>query len=136
MFVNCTPTDHANSPSADCREHDEHHEHHEHHHHPRGDVGTAPNVIYCSGISDCELSIYYPTCGDPDMITCVAPNSPPGAPKECVYRVSEDAGCFCLERDLRACTIGSGGSGGGSQGVQHCVATGGWATGWGGCGGI
>ena len=136
LFVNCTPNDHAKSPPVECGEDHEHHEHHEHHHHhpDGGALGTAPNVIYCTTLSNCTDSVYFPTCGDSSMVTCIAPNSPPGAPKECVYRVSEDAGCFCLERDISACGSG-GGTGGGSQGIQHCLATGGWTTGWGGCGG-
>jgi len=134
LFVNCTPTDHANSPPVECRDAHEHHEHEHHHPHPDGGLGTAPNVIYCTTVSNCTDSAYYPICGDADMVTCVAPNTPPGANKECIYRVSEDVGCFCLERDIRACGSG-GGTGGGSQGIQHCLATGGWTTGWGGCGG-
>ncbi len=127
LFVNCTPTDHANSPTADCRKPGTHHEHHRR----RTDTGDAGlrEIIYCRGDIDCSESPDFPVCGDYDMATCVAPNSPPAAPKECIFRVSEDVGCFCLESDIRACTTT-----GNTAGIQHCVATDTWATGWGGCG--
>lgn len=127
LFVNCTGNDHANAPTGECAPRGRH----RHPHPPLADagVGTAPNIIYCSGAVDCTNSAYFPVCGDYDTATCIAPNSPPSAPKECIFRVAEDTGCFCLERDIRACTIS-----GSTQGIQHCVATGSWATGWGGCG--
>ncbi len=134
LFVNCTPTDHTNSPTTDCRPSNDHEHHHPPPHLDAG-LGTAPNYISCSGTADCNNSAYFPTCGNFDNVECIAPNTPSGAPKQCVFSVDPTAGCFCIERDIRNCSLGGGGTGGGTQGIQHCVATGGWATGWGGCGG-
>ncbi len=127
LFVNCTPTDHANAPTADCRKPGGHHGPRRH---PRTDTsdGGPPNIIYCRGDVDCADSEWFPVCGDYDMATCIAPNTPPYALKECIFRVSEDTGCFCLERDIRACTTTSN-----TAGIQHCEATGAWSTGWGTC---
>src|SRR4051812_29855932 len=92
LFVNCTSGDHANAPSADCGKPRGHHEHHQ-----RRAMAASDNdlqaVVYCRGDIDCANSPDFPVCGDYDMATCVAPNSPPGAPKECIFRVSEESGC-------------------------------------------
>lgn len=128
-FINCAPGEHVASPAANCPTP---HEHHEHHRPPPPPEDTsAPYYVTCTGISDCQDSVWFPECGDFDNVTCVAPGS--GQTKQCLYRLVDLTGCFCLERDIRNCTIGGGGTGG--VGVQHCLKLGTDNTGWGGCGG-
>jgi hypothetical protein len=129
-FINCAPGEHATSPVANCPTPGEHHPHHRPPPHPEDT--TPPNYITCTGTTDCEDSPWFPECGDFDNITCVAPAV--GQPKQCLFRLVDQGGCFCLERDIRNCTMGSGGTGG--AGIQRCVKVATDTTSWGGCGGI
>jgi len=126
-FVNCATTEHAVSPVASCPT--------PVHHpapHPVNPDTTPPNYITCSGTLDCQNSAWFPECGDYDNLTCVAPAV--GQPKQCLFRLVDQGGCFCLERDIRNCTMGTGGTGG--AGIQRCVKVATDTTSWGGCGGI
>jgi hypothetical protein len=120
FFINCASQGPAKSADG-----------HWHRHHPRP-VGTtdggAPDYINCRGTVDCQESDWYPECGDYYNVTCIPPSL--GAESECIFRVSTDTGCFCLERDIRNCSVS------GDAGIQRCVALGGGATGWGCCGWI
>jgi hypothetical protein len=126
-FINCAPGEHVASPAASCptsgrtptpR--------------PVHPDTTPPNYITCSGTGDCLGSPWYPECADSDNVTCVAPAF--GQPRQCLFRLVDQAGCFCLERDIRNCTMGTGGTGG--AGIQRCVKVATDTTSWGGCGGI
>jgi len=129
-FIDCAPGEHAASPVADCPTPGNHHEHKRPP--PHTADTTAPYYITCTGTTDCENSSWYPECANFDNITCVAPGS--GQTKQCLFRLVDQAGCFCIERDIRNCTIGGGGTSG-TTGVQHCVKLGTDTTNWGGCGG-
>jgi hypothetical protein len=109
-----------------------HSPHGPHKHHPRpprsGTDGGPPDYIECRSIGDCQESDWFPECGDYDNVTCVAPSG--SAAQECIFRVVDEPGCFCLERDIRNCGAGI------DAGIQRCVDLGGGETGWGGCGGL
>jgi hypothetical protein len=133
-FVNCASGEHAAnavaspavSPAASCPTSG-------HPAPPRVHPDTnPPNYITCTGTVDCENSVWFPECGNFDNITCVAPAV--GQPKQCLFRLLDQGGCFCLERDIRNCTMGTGGTGG--AGIQRCVKLATETTNWGGCGGI
>jgi hypothetical protein len=128
-FINCAPGEHAASPSANCPTPGDHHPHQR----PplSADDTTPPNYITCTGTIDCENSPWFPECGNYDNITCVAPAV--GQPKQCLIRLVDQGGCFCVERDIRSCTMGTGGTGG--AGIQHCLKLATDTTNWGGCGG-
>jgi hypothetical protein len=126
-FVNCATTEHVAGRVASCPAPGHHPTPHPVH--PDTD---PPDYITCTGTTDCEDSPWFPECGDFDNITCVAPAV--GQPKQCLFRLVDQAGCFCLERDIRNCTIGGGGTGG--AGIQRCTKVATDTTTWGGCGGI
>ena len=130
ICFNCAPGEHATSPGATCPKPGEHHDHHRPK--PPEDGTSPPNYITCSGSFDCVNSSWFPECGDYDNVTCVAPAV--GQTKQCLFRLVDQGGCFCLERDIRNCTMGSGGTGG--AGIQRCVKVATDTTSWGGCGGI
>ncbi len=127
-FINCASGEHVASPVASCAPPGSHHPAP----HPVHPDTNPPNYITCSGTLDCQDSSWFPECGDYDNLTCVAPAV--GQPRQCLFRLVDQAGCFCLERDIRNCTMGSGGTGG--AGIQRCVKLATDTTNWGGCGGI